>query len=218
VRRLDIACTRLGRKDSLISSPDACFPRDEEWQIDDSEEEDGDMIWHELELAFQDGSESMCTCCATERLHAQSKHARCLSKNLLVVPVDNLLLFLDNPGVVPTGGLHPDRRSMYRMMCGLVMSHVNGEMHVCKNPYLMFCSPVTERILRMFKTRYAPKGERGSTPSQGGIGTPHFPTLGSSESTSMIDDIVLCWWESVGMPSVLQHRGSACLVRRALRG
>jgi hypothetical protein len=217
---------------------------------------DGGLCTEAFAAAQQGGYE--CTCCAASNLHARHSHAKCLSKNLLIVPLDNLLLFLDNPGCVGTGGMHPDRRSMYRLMCGLVMSHTANVscsttslspcQHVFKNPYLMFCSPLTDRILRMFKDRYAPRGiSMGSTASdardhrQSGcfgasqalqttarvqdgteslpqISTPHFPTLNSSESIVMIDDIVVCWWESMGMPSVLQDREAACLVRRALRG
>ena len=82
----------------------------------------------------------LCTPCAVESMHNAGRKRQCIgghnssgrtsssgggrvSKNLLVVPLDNLLLFLDNPGAVATGGMHPDRRSMYRLMCGLCMPH-----------------------------------------------------------------------------------------------
>jgi hypothetical protein len=215
---------------------DGCLHIDEGGSCDnEGQNSQSDEIWEQMEQALAEASEEekprLCACCMASKLHAEHRHARCLSRNLLIVPLDNLLLFLDNPGSVPTGGMHPDRRSMYRLMCGLAMSHttVTAQLaHTFKNPYLMFCSPVTERILHMFKRRYAPRGvATGSTALEGrehaascqeSSSTPHFPTLGSAESIAMVDDIALCWWESVGMPSVLQDRGAACLVRRALRG
>ncbi len=33
----------------------------------------------------------------------------------------------------------------------------------------------------------------------------------------LVSDIVRCWWETVGMPPLLQHRDAAKLVRKALR-
>ena len=170
------------------------------------------------------------------------------SRNTLVVPIDNLLLFMNNPGCVPTGA-HPDRRSMYRWVTLLrnfhdvkvgntiCISHItlqNQRVHhipddknqtpyfrvpnyMCRlmagltaeegplrlrNTYIMFCSPIMDRILRMFKQKY----RSGSS----------MPRSLPSD-TAMVDDIVRCWWESVGMPTVLQHRGTARLVRRALR-
>ena len=41
--------------------------------------------------------------------------------------------------------------------------------------------------------------------------------ISSEESTVLLNSIVRCWWESVGMPTVLPHRGCARLVRKALR-
>jgi hypothetical protein len=122
-----------------------------------------------LAEASKEEKPRLCACCMASKRHAEHRHARCLLRNLLIVPLDNLLLFLDNPGSVPTGGMHPDRRSMYRLMCGLAMSHTLVQLvHMFKNPYLMFCSPVAERILHMFKRRYAPRGvATGSTASEG---------------------------------------------------
>jgi len=58
-----------------------------------------------------------------------------------------------------------------------------------RNPYLMFCSPVTERILRMFKHKYSPQTRDQGSEQQC---TPHFAAIGSAESAVMVDDIVRC--------------------------
>ena len=46
------------------------------------------------------GGQYRCTCCTASSLHSKHKHARCLSKNLLIIPLDNLLLFLETPSWV----------------------------------------------------------------------------------------------------------------------
>jgi hypothetical protein len=71
----------------------------------------------------------------------------------------------------------------------------------------MFCSPIMDRILRMFKQKYSKSSSSSSSSVSRSL----------PSDTAMVDDIVRCWWESVGMPTVLQHRGTARLVRRALR-
>ncbi len=61
-----------------------------------------------------------------------------------------------NAGSTAGGAAKPDQRSMFRLMCALCATKNHGT-HVVKNPYRMFCTPVTDRILRMFEREYAQK-------------------------------------------------------------
>ena len=161
------------------------------------------------------------------------RHRSGVSRNMLAVPMDNMLLFLSSPGCVPTG-VHPDCRSMHRcVFLAVRVKHIHTHTHAractthdllltnqppsplencrlmlglantgggMRNPYLMFCSPIMDRIICLFGLKHG--GEDGISIKGG---------------TDMVDYVVRCWWESVGMPSVLQHRGTARLGRRALR-
>lgn len=217
--------------DNTPGSAVSSSPSYEEWLLAQLDAEEDEVDKHGTESpAEEQQKERLCTSCAVgTRHHAHCQRHHRVSRNLMVVPLDNLLLFLDNPGMVGTGGMHPDRRCMYRLMCGLVMTHSVAtsleKKHETRNPYLMFCSPVTERMLRMFRRKYAPQGANCSVESRHHAcgtpvaqqHTPHFAVIDGAESIAMVNDVVKCWWESVGMPSVLQSRGAACMVRRALR-
>jgi hypothetical protein len=90
-----------------------------------------------------------------------------------IIPLDNLIMFLNNPGGncisskvdIPV----PDCRSVFRLMCHLssetvvrppstATARTSGMPVPCeyrlKNPYLMFFSPITERIVECFGTFY----------------------------------------------------------------
>ena len=135
---------------------------------------------------------------------------------LVLIPLDNLLLFLSDPGGTSGGAMQPDRRSMFRLMCALCATQTTGKHHTVRNPYRMFCTPVTDRILRMFERDYAHKFT-GSNSLRKGRRRLCVESTTSEESIAMLNDIVRCWWETVGMPPVLAHSANAKLVRKALR-
>ena len=165
-------------------------------------------------------------------------------KNSLIIPLDHLLLFLGDPGTRVTGS-NPDRRSMYRLLCSLTAApELDPGGHVVRNPYLMFSTPVVDRSLSMFRDVYyrpcgAPPCGGNADASPCGDGTKSrgrrardrgrqeegsipqrqrhvFPTISAEESTALVDDLVMCWWQSVGMPCILPHRECARLVRRSV--
>lgn len=199
----------------------------------------------------------------------------CLERK--IIPLDNLIMFLNNPGGncisskvdIPV----PDCRSVFRLMCHLSSETVvrppppssgSGEEkhgrrapaggggggvgppeYRLKNPYLMFFSPITERIVECFGAFYGSSepvfvGARKKTPGGG-------PPAGGQqrqwevekesndhgreeeeeeEENNGITDvnteeamyrIVYWWWESTGMPMVMPHKQCAQYVRKALR-
>jgi hypothetical protein len=91
-----------------------------------------------------------------------------IGKPLLILPIDNLFMFLCNPGGNASSyAIHipvPDKRTVYRLMRNLsetvnatvaLPGSPNGKIQVdMKNPYLMFCSPVMMRIIQKFGEFY----------------------------------------------------------------
>lgn len=138
---------------------------------------------------------------------------------LVLIPLDNLILFLGDPGGSAGGAVQPDRRSMFRLMCALCAAHKQpGSAHAARNPYRMFCTPVADRILRMFERDYAHKFTASAAEAdKRGRRRLCVESVSPDESAAMLNDIVRCWWETVGMPPVLPHRANAKLVRKALR-
>jgi hypothetical protein len=97
------------------------------------------------------------------------------------IPMDNLLLFLHCPGMAI---VKPDQRSFNRMMRSL-------HWPVQRNPYMRFCTPIMEGILRRF--------------------------FQLEQEESRLDSLVRIWWEMVGSPVILPDRVTARYVRHALR-
>lgn len=82
------------------------------------------------------------------------------------------------------------------------------------NPYRMFLTPITERILHVFEgtvwnRKGAAKNELRDCSKQGS---------GDISSSCIMDGIVFSWWETIGMPTIMPHRPAAKHVRKSLRG
>ena len=128
---------------------------------------------------------------------------------------------------------------MFRLLCSMTWAPTVGG-RVLRNPYTMFSTPVTDRILMLFVQNYAPdskncghflaprqipqkqEGPCSQQPvgsSSGCFGSAWcFPIISSEESLAMVEAIANCWWVSTGMPIILPHRESGKLVRKSLRG
>ena len=164
-----------------------------------------------------------------------------------IIPLDNLIMFLNNPGGncisskvdIPM----PDCRSVFRLMCHLSSETVvrppatsSGRRHApreyrLKNPYLMFFSPITERIVECFGAFYgssepvfvgqqhqqlqAETNPGGRREKDGEEAAPEEETDVNTEEAMY--RIVYWWWESTGMPVVMPHKQCAQYVRKALR-
>jgi hypothetical protein len=232
----------------------------------DEEEEDMEEGSERDENA---GPTSVCAAIEINEEEAQTIPDLQRMDTLVLIPLDNLILFLSDPGGTTGGAVQPDRRSLFRLMCALCATKQQTSKrrgrrpthsHVVQNPYRMFCTPVTERILHMFERDYEHKFKgvggggggqqqlRERTNKRGrqrknwqqkqqqqqvlcaeGFSSEVRESLVSfilnhsltnvmlQESNMLVSDIVRCWWETVGMPAVLPHRGGAKLVRKALR-
>ena len=155
--------------------------------------------------------------------------------SLVFIPLDNLILFLMDPG----GLAQPDKRSIGRLLCALCATNLScceksqAEKKSDKpiiqevaNPYRMFCSPISLMILLLFEERYAHKfreiRELKSQPQKDCRGRERrrlcVEGISSEESTALLNDVVAWQWAAIGMPKVLPHAGAAKAVRKALRG
>ena len=136
--------------------------------------------------------------------------------------MDNILLFLQCPG---TAIVKPDQRSMHRIIGSLanqVAIVSSTSVQAVNNIYLRFCTPVVDRSIAMFRTRYMRPIMLGTLP-------PSFPSChqqfltaagsfmvveiyvlrSTAAQNEMVDDLVRTWWESVGMPTLLTDRATA---------
>ena len=158
--------------------------------------------------------------------------------SLVFIPLDNLILFLMDPG----GLAQPDKRSIGRLMCALCATNLScceksqqAEkksdkppiiMPEVANPYRMFCSPISLLILLLFEERYAHKfrqiRELESEAQRDRRGRERrrlcVEGISSEESTALLNDVVAWQWAAIGMPRVLPHAGAAKAARKALRG
>ena len=118
-------------------------------------------------LSFRPQSDAVQVCFPAARGKTQ-RHSKAAWKKCML-PLDNLLIFLDNPGTADNGAEPTDRRSTYRMLWGLVATQVcplrdmqhradhaeaGHHMHPTANPYRMFVSPITDYVLDKFDQKY----------------------------------------------------------------
>lgn len=133
------------------------------------------------------------------------------------IPMDNLLLFMQCPGAAI---VRPDQRSLHRMMGSLANQVVVGTCCSAKtvdNIYLRFCTPIMERSIAMFRTKYmrpicqerlASICRENSICCALELYTTNL-VAGTAAPESVVDDLVRVWWESTGMPMVLTDRTTA---------
>mmetsp|Transcript_42702 Transcript_42702/g.83534 ORF Transcript_42702/g.83534 Transcript_42702/m.83534 type:complete len:486 (+) Transcript_42702:272-1729(+) len=163
------------------------------------------------------------------------------------IPLDNLLMFLQDPGSTP----EPDKRSLYRLLQNMSIQYsgvCGGHELLVRNCYMAYQTPMTQRVVDMFKRRYFRsydfdasirhlwKGMRCQKPGfmvsceetvhqKEGGGAKNRVSKQQKQpggkvvdcNTEMINDIIKIWWETNGMPDIFEHRVTAKHVRRMLR-
>lgn len=173
-----------------------------------------------------------------------------------IIPLDNLIMFLNNPGgncISQNINVQaPDCRSVFRLMCHLSSevvvripmgqpAHSKTQVHKdcrLKNPYLMFFSPITERIVECFGKFYGSSepvfaGQLSAAAATAAAAVQRHDANArassmpsSDEGDGLVNDvntaeamhrIIYWWWESTGMPIIMPHKECAKNVRKALR-
>lgn len=152
-----------------------------------------------------------------------------------MLPLDNLICFVNSP----SSCREPDKRSMFRLLQNMSLRYTHspskgtaGRASLCVwSPYLCFTGHVFDRVCAMFRRKYfltyrfdtsvrhlwkkmrTPKNAPGETGSRRGA---MKKGAAPNSNSGLLNDIIRVWWESNGMPTVLQNRTEAKLVRRML--
>ena len=125
------------------------------------------------------------------------------------IPMDNLLLFVINPGKYP----EPDKRTLVRLLRSLCNEYTldNASQH-CTSPmsnhYTCFESDVMQAIKRVLTEKYFAV-KCVDDDSVDGITDYH--------KDAIVDIIIREWWVCNGMPKVLQDKTTGRYVRRMLK-
>jgi hypothetical protein len=72
-------------------------------------------------------------------------------KDAQIVPIDNLMLYIQNPGSIR----EPDKRTMYRLLQNACIEYTGPNSNVrIGNPYLCYASHIVIQVLNIFKRKY----------------------------------------------------------------
>ena len=164
--------------------------------------------------ACSESSDGKCTLCIAcinlcRRLTYSKIHAN-------VLAIDNLLLFIENPG----GHREPDKRCLYRLLQNLCIEYSFMDNTVSiHNPYLRFATPTVHRVINMFKREYFPTWCFQDSAKETWDMLPELRehSLAPDQHRDIMNRIVMIWWESNGMPLILTDRKTAQLTRKMLR-
>lgn len=142
-------------------------------------------------------------------------------KPLGVIPLDNLLLFISDPG----NHREPDKRTMYRLLQNLSIEYTGQGSGVCiQNPYLRFSNHIAEQVITVFKRKYftsyrfdtisKSKWKDMRSSKSAGHAVNGCEIASSSykfqqgkmmdNNLDMINDLIRVWWKCHGMPKFLQ--------------
>lgn len=68
-----------------------------------------------------------------------------------IIPLDNLILFVHNPGAHK----EPDKRTMFRLLQNASIEYTGlNKLVRVQNPYLCFLTPILDQVLTLFKRKY----------------------------------------------------------------
>lgn len=131
----------------------------------------------------------------------------------VLIPLDNILLFVENPGDYP----EPDKRILLRTLKTLCLRYTfdeGGSGHYIHNCYSCFKGNVMEGLVDVVKSYFIQKnislvGTDNETQLSEGIS--------AINKTDVIDDIVKVWWVSNGMPVIVHNKYIGRYVRRMMR-
>jgi hypothetical protein len=142
----------------------------------------------------ENGKHTVCIACVnwTRRLSLKKE------VDLVFIPMDNLILFVINPGKYP----EPDKRTLVRLLRSLSMPVKRIDGMTMFNHYVCFQQGCMQSLQRFLMENYF---------------TEEINEDDVTEKDCIVDAIVRQWWIFNGMPVFIDEKRNGRYVRRMLR-